>query len=170
VLIEKIYKHTKKEEKMDIMPWKPRTKGLDIFHDFENLQQEMNRLFDFTLHKPLVSPQGALPYWTPAIDIIEEQDNVKVRADLPGIKKDEIEVAVENDVLTIKGEKKNEKEIKEKDYVRSERYYGAFHRSFTLPSAVDASKVNATYKDGVLEITLPKKEEAKSKQIKVDIK
>ena len=86
------------------------------------------------------------------------------------MKKENIEVNVENDVLTVRGEKKEEKETKEKDYIRSERYYGAFHRAFSLPASVDASKVNASYKEGVLEITLPKKEGAKSKQTKVDIK
>ena len=104
------------------------------------------------------------------LDITDEKDQIKVKADLPGLKKEDIEINLENDILTIKGEKKEEKEIKEKDFIRSERYYGAFHRAFTLPASVDAAKVNAAYKEGVLEITLPKKEGAKPKQIKVDIK
>lgn len=154
---------------MDLIPWRAKGTGLDLFEDLEDFQKEMNRLFDLTMHRPGKKVNGAT-FWAPAIDVIDEKEQIRVKADLPGLKKDEIEVSVENDVLTIRGEKKEEKEIKEKDYIRSERYYGSFHRSFTLPSGVDAQKVNANYKDGVLEITLPKKEEAKSKQVKVDIK
>lgn len=154
---------------MKLVPWRAKETGLDLFEDLEGFQREMNRLFDTTLMRPLkVGNGGSL--WAPAVDIVDEKDQIRVKADLPGMKKEDIEVNVENDVLTIKGEKKEEKEIKEKDYVRSERYYGAFHRAFTLPVSVDSSKVNASYKEGVLEITLPKKEGAKPKQIKVDIK
>lgn len=163
---------------MNLVPWRARETGLDIFEDLEGFQNEMNRLFNGTLHRP--GKKGSLfrsgekgnggALWAPAVDIIDEKDDIRVRADLPGMKKEEIEVSVNNDTLSIKGEKREEKEIKEKDYVRSERYYGAFHRSFTLPAGVDSQKVNAAYKDGVLEITLPKREDAKPKQIKVDIK
>ena len=154
---------------MKLVPWKARETGLDLFGDLENFQQEMNRLFDVTLQRPFKLGNGD-KLGAPAVDITDEKDQIKVKADLPGMKKEDIEVNVENDVLTIKGEKKEEKEVKEKDYIRSERYYGAFHRAFSLPAGIDASKVNATYKEGVLEITLPKKEGAKPKQIKVDIK
>jgi HSP20 family protein len=154
---------------MGLVPWKSRETGLDFFDNIEDFQREMNRLFDFKLNRSLKVANGA-SLWAPAVDIVDEKDQIKVKADLPGMKKEEIEVNFENDVLTIKGEKKEEKEIKEKDFVRSERYYGAFHRAFSLPAGVDAAKINAAYKDGVLEITLPKKEGAKLKQIKVDIK
>lgn len=154
---------------MNLVPWRARETGLDIFEDLEGFQNEMNRLFNGTLHRPGKKGNGGA-LWAPAVDIIDEKDDIRVRADLPGMKKEEIEVSVNNDTLSIKGEKKEEKEIKEKDYVRSERYYGAFQRSFTLPAGVDPQKVNAAYKDGVLEITLPKREDAKPKQIKVDIK
>ena len=153
---------------MKLVPWKARERGLDLFEDLEDFQREMNRLFDFGLRRPLKVNGSSL--WAPAVDIVDEKDQIKVKADLPGLKKENIEVNVENDVLTIKGEKKEEKETKEKDYIRSERYYGSFHRAFTLPASVDASKVNASYKEGVLEIALPKKEGAKPKQAKVDIK
>lgn len=154
---------------MKLVPWRERETGLDIFEDLEEFQNEMNRLFNITLHRPGKKGNGGA-LWAPAVDIIDEKDNIRVRADLPGMKKEEIEVSVNNDTLTIKGEKKEEKEIKEKDCVRSERYYGAFQRAFTLPAGVDPQKVNASYKDGVLEIALPKREDAKPKQIKVDIK
>jgi len=86
------------------------------------------------------------------------------------VSKEDIDVSVLNDVLTIKGEKKQEKEVNEKGYVRSERFYGSFQRTIALPAGVDAAKVAAAYKNGVLELTLPKKEDAKPKQIKVDVK
>jgi len=154
---------------MNIIPWKSRETGLDVFQDIEDIQRQMNRLFEFNLARPGRTGVGGA-ILTPAVDIIDEKENIKVCADLPGMNKDEIEVTVENNVLTIKGEKKEERETKEKGYVRSERYYGAFHRSFTLPSGVDTNKVNANYKEGVLEITLPKREDAKTRQIKVDVK
>lgn len=154
---------------MRLVPWRARETGMDLFDNLEDIQREMNRLFDFRLNRPGKSGVSATE-WMPAVDVVDEKDQIRVKADLPGLKKEEIGVSVDNGILTIKGEKKEEKETKEKEYIRSERYYGAFHRSFTLPVGVDAQKVNAGYKDGVLEITLPKKEDAKSKQIKVDIK
>lgn len=152
---------------MKLVPWKARETGLDVFEDFEDFQKEMNRLFDW---RRSMQPGNGNVFRAPAVDIIDEKDHVKVKADLPGMKKEEIEINVENDTLTIKGEKKEEKEVKEKDFIRSERYYGAFHRAFSLPASIDAAKANAIYKDGVLEVTLPKKEGAKPKQTKVEIK
>jgi len=108
--------------------------------------------------------------WSPRVDIFDEKDQICVKVDIPGLEKDQIDITAEEGVLTIKGEKKEEKEIKEKDCVRSERYYGSFHRSFTLPAGADTGKVDASYKNGVLEVKIPKKEEAKTKQVKVDIK
>src|SRR5437867_105434 len=154
---------------MKIIPWKSRERGLDLFQDLEEMQREMNRMLDFNFHRPKKMGNGGT-LWAPEVDIIDEKDLIRVKADLPGLKKEEIEVDLEDDVLTIKGEKREENETREKDLIRSERYYGSFHRSFTLPSSVDAARVNANYRDGVLEITLPKKEGTKPKQIKVDIK
>lgn len=153
---------------MNIIPWKARGAGVDLFEDLEDLQREMNRLFDVNF--PHLGKKGNGGSWAPAVDVMDEKDHIRVKAELPGMKKEEIEISLDNNILTIKGEKKEEKEVKEKDYIRSERYYGAFHRAFTLPAGVDAQKVNAVYKDGILEITLPKREEAKAKQLKVDIK
>ena len=153
---------------MNLIPWKTKETGLELFEDLEDFQREMNRLFDIGLRRPLKANGGSL--WGPAVDIVDEKDQIRVKAELPGLKKEDIEVNVENDVLSIKGEKKEEKETRERDYIRSERYYGAFHRAFTLPSSVDSARVNAAYKGGLLEITLPKKEGAKPKQTKVDIK
>ncbi|MGD9014493.1 MAG: Hsp20/alpha crystallin family protein [Candidatus Omnitrophota bacterium] len=107
--------------------------------------------------------------WAPAVDIYDNKSNLVIKADLPGMTQKDIDVSVEDDVLRIKGEKKKEHEEKRDNYFRLERSYGYFERSFALPSNVDATKVKAAYKDGVLELTLPKKEEAKPKQIKVDV-
>ncbi len=150
-----------------------RTKDWNIispFQELENLQREMNRLFDLTFPRLGEADTTLLGgQWTPAIDIYDSKDNIVVKADLPGLKKDDIEVSIQDNILTIKGEKKQEREVKEEDYIRSERFYGSFHRSISLPSEVDSSKVKAVFKDGVLELTLSKKEEAKPKQIKIDI-
>ena len=150
---------------MNLAPWKQRG-SLDVFQDLEDFQKEMNRLFE----SRWPAKANGNSFWAPPVDIIDEKDHIRIRADLPGLKKEDIEVSADNGILTIKGEKKEEKETKEKDYVRSERYYGAFHRSFSLPTGVDAQKVNASYKDGVLEVALPKREDAKPKQVKVEVK
>jgi HSP20 family protein len=105
--------------------------------------------------------------WTPAVDIYETKDAVCVRAELPGVDKDAVSVEVKDGVLALRGERKFEKEVKEENYHRVERSYGTFHRSFSLPSSVDGERVTARMKDGVLEVTLPKREEAKPKQIKI---
>ncbi len=156
---------------MALIPWRPRETWWDPFRDLEAIQNEMNKMFNSSLVRWVDRDVGLLEgAWSPAIDIYDSKDNVMVKADIPGMKKDEIEVSVHGDTLIIKGEKKQEKEVKEKDYVRTERFYGSFNRAISLPAAVDASKVNATYKNGVLELVLPKKEESKPKQLKIDIK
>jgi HSP20 family protein len=133
------------------------------------MEKEMERFFNW----PVLRGDGKnrlTGIWNPDVDVFDEKDQIRIEADLPGLKKDQIEITADAGLLTIKGEKKGEREIKEKDCVRSERYYGAFHRSFNLPVGADTGKVNASYEDGVLKIIIPKKEEAKSKQTKVQIK
>lgn len=153
---------------MNLIPWKSRETGMNLFDELEDFQTEMNRLFDYNLHRSLGKGNGGAVL--PAVDIVDEKDQIKVKAELPGMKKEDVEITVDHETLMIKGEKKTEKEMKEKDYIRSERYYGSFIRTFTLPAVVDSTKVNASYKDGILEIVLPKKEGAKPKLTKVDIK
>jgi HSP20 family protein len=106
---------------------------------------------------------------TPAVDVFEEKDDVVVKAEIPGMDKDNIEVTLGDSTLTIKGEKKKEEEIKEENYYRSERSYGSFVRTVDLPKEVHADKVKATFKNGVLEVRMPKTEEAKAKEIKVKV-
>lgn len=141
----------------------------DPFREFGELPAEMNRLFG----RPLVPATWLAPknggQWLPEVDITEEKDRIVVKADLPGMKQEEITVEVSDGSLTIRGERKRESETKDAKTYRVERSYGSFLRSFTLPAGVDAAKVSAAYKHGVLEIALPKLAEAKAKQIKVEV-
>jgi HSP20 family protein len=107
--------------------------------------------------------------WAPPVDIYENGDNLVLKAELPGFNPDDVEIRVEDNTLYLKGERKFEKDVKEQSYHRVERSYGTFTRSFSLPNSVDADKVAATYKDGVLTLTMPKKEEAKPKTIKINV-
>ena len=147
-----------------------RWRGSDPLKDLLDLQREMNCVFDASLGR---SARGETALteavWAPAVDIYDQKDNLVIKADLPGMTQKDIDVSVEDDILCIKGEKKKEHEEKRDDTYRLERAYGYFERSFTLPGNVDATKIKASYKEGVLELSLPKKEEAKPKQIKVNI-
>lgn len=140
------------------------------FQEMVRLQDEVNKLFsDFG---GVEKEDGSLikGEWIPAVDIHEDNEKITLKADLPGLKKDQINIKVENNVLTINGDRKEEKEEKKDGYIRTERVYGSFVRSFTLPQTVDSEKIEANYKDGVLILHVPKKPEAKPKQIEVNIK
>jgi HSP20 family protein len=106
--------------------------------------------------------------WTPAVDMYESDQALTLKAELPGFSKDDVQVEIKDNVLTLKGERKREHDVKEEQYHRVERAYGAFRRSFTLPALIDAGKAEATFKDGVLELKLPKAEEAKPKRISIN--
>ncbi|MCM8765955.1 MAG: Hsp20/alpha crystallin family protein [Candidatus Omnitrophica bacterium] len=154
---------------MSLIKWRPK-EDWDPVREFAELEEEMSRFFDFPLlrwHFGKHSPKEKV--WSVPLDIYETKDAVVVKADLPGMKKNEINVSIHGDVLTISGEKKKEEEVKDKHLHRIERFYGTFQRSINLPSYVDTSKIKASYKEGVLEISLPKTEEAKAKEIKVEI-
>ncbi len=145
--------------------------SLDPFSELENLQREMNKLFDFSFHGPEFSNTSLLGgRWAPSIDLYDSKDNIVVKTDLPGVSKGDIEVMIQDNMLTIKGEKKRSSDMKEEDYFRTERFIGTFHRSISLPTSVDRDNAQASYNNGVLELTLPKKEEAKPKQIKIEVK
>jgi HSP20 family protein len=140
----------------------------DPFREFATLQDRMNRLFgDVYLRDEDVSQRGN---WMPPVDIYEtEAHDLVVKAELPDMTREDIEVTVENNVLTLKGTKKFASEVKEEQFRRIERSYGTFSRSFTLPNTVDASKVSAEYKNGVLTVKLPFREEAKPRTINVEV-
>jgi HSP20 family protein len=130
------------------------------------LRDEMNDLFGrFFEDWPLAGTRQET--WWPVLDIAEHEDAVVVNAELPGLKSDEIDISVQNNVLTISGQKKESKEEKGEEYYHVERRFGSFRRDVTLPASVDADKVEASYRDGVLTITLPKTEQAKPKRIEV---
>jgi HSP20 family protein len=127
------------------------------------------RNFEDAFARILSEPRNGQP-WSPAVDIAETENELVLKADLPDLKLEDIEVRVENQTLTLKGERKFEKDEKSKGYHRIERSYGTFVRSFTLPASVDSEKVAAQYSNGVLTIKLPKKETAKPRQVKVEVK
>lgn len=148
--------------------WEPfggiRRRG-DVFSELSRMQEEMNRYFDdFFGEQRRGLSEGA---WLPAVDVSETDSEMVVRAELPGMTQDDIEVNLQDNVLTLKGEKKQEKKEEKENYHRVERSYGSFSRSFTLPAGVNQDEVKATFKDGVLEIAMPKTEEAKPKKIAI---
>lgn len=140
----------------------------DPFRELATLQDRMNRLFgDVYLRDEDVTARGS---WMPPVDIFEtENHDLVVKAELPDMTREDIEVTVENSTLTLKGTKKLPTDVKDDQYRRIERSYGAFSRSFTLPNSVDASKVSAEYKNGVLTVKLPFREEAKPRTINVEV-
>ncbi len=142
----------------------------DPFREISTLQERMNRLFsEVARRSPVAEEEIIQGAWIPPVDIFETGDSIVIKAELPGISKEDITLEVKENTLSIKGEKKFEKDVKEESYHRVERSYGAFQRAFALPSTVQQDKVKAKFRDGILEVTLPKAEEAKPKQIKVDV-
>ena len=139
--------------------------------DFFGIQREINRAFDNFVRGGVQADESFMTsYWTPAVDIAEQENEYTVKMELPGVNKEDVKINLESNILTIKGEKKQEKEEKDKNLHRVERSYGSFQRSFTLPTTVKSDKIDAVFKDGVLSISLPKAEEAKPKQIEVKVK
>jgi HSP20 family protein len=134
------------------------------FREFARLEREMAEMFD---RVPDWTWGERARLWAPAVDMVDEKDELIVRADLPGLEEKDIDVTVEDGTLTIRGERKEEKEEKKADYYYSERSYGAFVRTLALPTAVESDKVKATFKKGVLEVHLPKAKAAVGKKIEV---
>ncbi|MEK6288437.1 MAG: Hsp20/alpha crystallin family protein [Acidobacteriota bacterium] len=132
---------------------------------FFMLQNRLSRLYE-----PFAEENFPLTTWVPACDIYETAKEIVVKAELPGLKKEDVFVSIENNVLTIHGERKFEEEVKRENFHRVERTYGEFLRSFTVPTFTDADKILAEFKDGLLMVTLPKREESKPKQIEVKVK
>lgn len=137
----------------------------DPFREIASLRDDMERLFDSMVGR---YPSERLePTWSPALDIEETESSVIVRAELPGMKKDDIKVSVTGDQLTISGERRHEAEEKGKTFHRIERAFGKFQRSLILPADIQTDKVKASYKDGILELNMPKSEKAKSREITI---
>jgi HSP20 family protein len=140
------------------------------FREFSTLQDRMNRLFRDSYNSEAGRDESlTASSFAPAVDVYEDEHQVSLKIEVPGIDEKDIDVRIENNTLTVHGERKIEKEEKEENYRRVERQYGSFTRTFTLPTTVDSEKVQANYDKGVLKIALPKKAEAKPKQIKVNV-
>ena len=140
-----------------------RLKVWEPFRSFRPFYGELDRWFD---EGPGTPEEGA---WRPNVDVYETENSYVLKADIPGIRKEDIKIDVNDNTLTFKGEKKHEEKTEKDNYVRVERSYGSFTRSFTLSENVDTENIKAGYKDGVLEITLAKKEEAKPKEINIEV-
>jgi HSP20 family protein len=140
----------------------------DPFREFTTLQDRMNRLFQDSFGQGRDEALSTSSF-APAVDVYEDEHKITLKIEVPGIDEKDIDIRVENNVLTVTGERKFEKEEKEENYRRVERHYGSFTRSFTLPNTVDSENISADYDRGVLKVQLAKKAEAKPKQIKVNV-
>jgi HSP20 family protein len=154
-------KELKEESTMTVTRWDP-------FREFNTLQNQMQRLFQDNFG---AGREEALTtsVFAPAVDVYEDEHNITLKIEVPGIDEKDIDIRVENNTLTVQGQRKFEKDEKEENYLRVERHYGSFTRTFTLPSTVDPENIQADYDRGVLKIRLAKKAEAKPKQIKVNV-
>ncbi len=142
----------------------------DPFKDLLSLQDRMNRLFDESVRNVKPGDEAlSSAIWSPAVDIYETDDEVVVKAELPEVNQKDIDIQIENNTITLRGERRFNKETKKENFHRIERAYGTFSRSFTLPGTIDQEKISADYKDGILKISMPKRQETKPKQIKVAV-
>jgi len=157
---------------MAIDRWRPfvTVERWDPFRNMSDIQGEVNRLFDGFLGRPAVSGAGsAVRTWAPVLDMHETENEVVLNFELPGVSEKDVALSITGDLLTLKGERTVNREFKDDNAYHAERVYGKFERSVQLPMPVQSEKVKATYRDGVLEVKLPKAEEVKPKAIKIDI-
>ncbi len=144
----------------DLIRWNP-------MDDLFDIQDNINRVFGNYLSAR--GPQARGIGWMPPVDITESENEYNIKADIPGMKKEDIKISLEDNTLSISGERKEEKEEKGTNFVKKEKSFGSFMRTFALPHSVDAKGIKASYKEGVLNITVPKSEESKPREIKIDI-
>jgi HSP20 family protein len=151
---------------MALVRWEP-------VRELTSLQNEMNRLFNTFFDTPTAAGNGgnggSLRRWIPAMDLVETEDHFVLKADLPGLSEGDVSLEVEDNVLTVSGERKAEHEDKREGYVRVERAYGAFRRSLTLPEGIDPEGVSASFDNGVLEVRIPKPEERKPRRVAIQV-
>jgi HSP20 family protein len=148
---------------MAVVKWDP-------FRDLISIQDRMNKLFEQTLSRSRDEEGIAATTWTPAVDIYETPETIVMKAELPGLTRDDLDIQIRDNTLTLRGERRFAKDVQEENYLRIERAYGSFQRSFTLPTTIQQEKVRAVFKDGVLELTLPKAESAKPKKIAIEVR
>jgi HSP20 family protein len=147
---------------MALVRWEP-------VREITSIQSEMNRLFNTFFDTPTAGNGSTARRWIPAMDLVETDDHFVLKADLPGLKEEDVNIEVEENVLTVSGERKSEHEDKREGYVRVERSYGSFRRSLTLPKGVDAEAVTANFENGVLEVRIPKPEERKPRRVAIQV-
>lgn len=155
---------------MAITRWKPEREVSvwSPYRDLVNMQREIGRVFD-SLFTDNDTEGAYVAQWAPRVDVMENKDSYMIKAELPGVDKGNVKIVLQDNVLTIKGEKKEEKEEKDLNLHRVERTFGTFERAFSLPANVKSDKIDASFKDGILTVTLPKVEEAKPKEIEVKV-
>ena len=151
---------------MAIVKWEPYRRTLSPLRNWFDMTSQMNQFLDNIFGEDDTDKVA----WGPSVDVVENDDNLQIMAELPGIKMDEVKISLTDNILTVKGEKKNEVSESKRNFYRVERCYGRFQRSFTLPSTVDAERVKASLENGVLTITLPKAEQAKAREIPIKVK
>jgi len=162
----------------DLVPWKRRQRDLDIRRDYDSpfrtLAREMNRFFDDFRSRFDIEPfgfsRGEAGAFMPSVDVTEDDKEVRITSELPGLDEKDIDITLSKDSVTIKGEKKQEMEDKGKDYYRMERSYGSFQRMIPLPAEIDQDKAQAEFKKGILKVRLPKTAEAQKAQKKIEVK
>jgi len=142
----------------------------DPLRDLLSIQDRMNRLFEQTLSRSRAEEGIAASTWSPAVDIYETPETIVMKAELPGLSREDIEIQIRDNALTLRGERRFAKDAQQENYLRIERAYGAFQRSFTLPATIQQDKIRAVFRDGVLELTLPKAEETKPKKIAIEVR
>ena len=148
---------------MTIVRWDP-------FRNMATLQDSINRIFDEAANKSRdYSDEVSKCDWRPIVDIYDTEKSIIINAELPGARKDNIALDVKENTLVLKGERKSEEEVRNENYYRKERCFGTFERAFTLPSAIDPAKITANFKDGILRVEIPKPEEKRPKQIKINV-
>ncbi len=155
---------------MALVRWNPAHELTSFPSDVLNIQREINRMFETFFRGEQEESSLFSPTWKPAVDIVEHENEYIAKVELPGVDKNNVKITMQDNVLTIRGEKNQEKKDKESNFHRVERFYGSFQRSFTLPTSVRNDAIEADYKDGILTIHMPKAEEAKPKQIEVKVK
>lgn len=148
---------------MAVVKWDP-------FRDLLSIQDRMSRLYEQTLSDSRLEEGGPPSAWSPAVDIYETADRIVLLAELPGMTSGEIDIQIQGNVLTLRGERRVSREAQEESYLRIERPSGPFRRSFTLPAGVAQERVRATFRDGVLEVVLPKSDEGKATRVPIDLR
>ena len=138
--------------------------------DLLSIQDRMNRLFEQTLSRSRAEEGIAASTWSPAVDIYETPETIVMKADLPGLSREDIEIQILDNTLTLRGERRFAKDVEQENYLRIERAYGAFQRNFTLPATAQQDKIRAVFRDGVLELMLPKVEGTKPKKIAIEVR